>query len=171
MRSLKVFAVIGLVVVFAGVPMVQAHVVIQDALKCFVVQEGGRALRVAFTLKDNSEEPKDTTADWVVRVNWGNQLPPNFVVVAGGQRQQLPFTFNEPIPVPKNIDKATVRILAQGNQSGKQDMVQIGGDAALEQCPGTPTLTQWGLIVLGLLLAGSLAFMIRRRLAPRPAGA
>ncbi len=36
---------------------------------------------------------------------------------------------------------------------------------------GVPTLTEWGLIVLGLLLAGSLAFMIRRRLAPRPAGA
>jgi hypothetical protein len=34
-----------------------------------------------------------------------------------------------------------------------------------------PTLTEWGLIALGLLLAGSLAFMIRRRLAPRPAGA
>jgi len=38
-------------------------------------------------------------------------------------------------------------------------------------CPtGVPTLTQWGLLALGLLLAGSLAFMIRRRLAPRPAG-
>ena len=34
-----------------------------------------------------------------------------------------------------------------------------------------PTLTEWGLIALALLLAGSLAFMIRRRLAPRPAGA
>jgi hypothetical protein len=35
----------------------------------------------------------------------------------------------------------------------------------------TPTLTEWGLIALAVLLAGSLAFMIRRRLAPRPAGA
>jgi hypothetical protein len=35
----------------------------------------------------------------------------------------------------------------------------------------TPTATQWGLIALAALLAGSLAFMIRRRLAPRPAGA
>jgi spore coat protein U-like protein len=34
-----------------------------------------------------------------------------------------------------------------------------------------PTLTEWGLIALAVLLAGSLAFMIRRRLAPRPAGA
>jgi hypothetical protein len=34
-----------------------------------------------------------------------------------------------------------------------------------------PTLTEWGLIALAVLLAGSLAFMIRRRLAPRPARA
>jgi hypothetical protein len=34
-----------------------------------------------------------------------------------------------------------------------------------------PTLTEWGLLALAVLLAGSLAFMIRRRLAPRPAGA
>ena len=37
--------------------------------------------------------------------------------------------------------------------------------------PRVPTLTEWGLIVLGLLLAGSLAFMIRRRYAVRHAGA
>jgi hypothetical protein len=36
---------------------------------------------------------------------------------------------------------------------------------------GMPTLTEWGLIALAVLLAGSLAFMIRRRLAPRPAEA
>jgi hypothetical protein len=36
---------------------------------------------------------------------------------------------------------------------------------------GVPSLTQWGLLALAVLLAGSLAFMIRRRLAPRPAGA
>jgi len=63
--------------------------------------------------------------------------------------------------------------------------VDLGGDAQardflhniaspgafIEVGKSVPTLTEWGLIVLGLLLAGSLAFMIRRRLAPRPAGA
>ena len=34
-----------------------------------------------------------------------------------------------------------------------------------------PTLTEWGLIALAVLLAGSLAWMIRRRVAIRPAGA
>lgn len=34
-----------------------------------------------------------------------------------------------------------------------------------------PTLTEWGLIALGILLAGSLAWMIRRRVITRPTGA
>lgn len=34
-----------------------------------------------------------------------------------------------------------------------------------------PTLTEWGLIVLGMLLAGSLAWMIRRRVITRPSTA
>ncbi|MCK4392910.1 IPTL-CTERM sorting domain-containing protein [Candidatus Bipolaricaulota bacterium] len=36
---------------------------------------------------------------------------------------------------------------------------------------GAPTLTEWGLIALGILLAGSLAWMIRRRVITRPTGA
>jgi len=36
---------------------------------------------------------------------------------------------------------------------------------------GFPTLSQWGLIALGLLLAGSLTFMICRRFGAKPAGA
>lgn len=39
------------------------------------------------------------------------------------------------------------------------------------KCTGTPTLTEWGLIALAVLLAGSLAWMIRRRVIARPAGA
>jgi len=46
-----------------------------------------------------------------------------------------------------------------------------GAYTCVGRCSSVPTLTEWGLIVLGLLLAGSLAFMIRRRYAPRPAGA
>jgi Mg-chelatase subunit ChlD len=63
--------------------------------------------------------------------------------------------------------------------------VDLGGDAQardflhniaspgafIEVGKSVPTLTEWGLIVLGLLLASSLAWMIRRRFAPRPAGA
>ncbi len=47
----------------------------------------------------------------------------------------------------------------------------IASPGAYWYTPKMPTLTEWGLIALGLLLAGSLAFMIRRRVATRPAGA
>ena len=53
--------------------------------------------------------------------------------------------------------------------TGQQDSWK--GQVAILSQETVPTLTEWGLIVLGLLLAGSLAFMIRRRLAPKPAGA
>jgi len=49
--------------------------------------------------------------------------------------------------------------------------VEIRGGARGCTPTSLPTLTQWGLLMLAVLLAGSLAFMIRRRLAPRPAGA
>ena len=47
-----------------------------------------------------------------------------------------------------------------------------GGEGTIEVKPiGAPSTTKWGLIVLGLLLAGSLAWMIRRRFGTKPAGA
>jgi hypothetical protein len=49
------------------------------------------------------------------------------------------------------------------------------GTAVPVRCSATgetlPAITQWGILALGLLLAGSLAFMIRRRFSMRPARA
>jgi hypothetical protein len=74
-------------------------------------------------------------------------------------------------PVPFNaygihffwLDKETIDDIRWLDKDGNDI-----GPASLEP---VPTLTEWGLIALAVLLAGSLAFMIRRRLAPRPAGA
>jgi len=54
------------------------------------------------------------------------------------------------------------------DKDNKQD---VGQCTIKDVRQAVPTLTEWGLIALAVLLAGSLAFMIRRRLAPRPAGA
>jgi hypothetical protein len=91
-----------------------------------------------------------------------------------------------------NVGVAFLQRLAQGLAVGAKQPVAVAGptgdlfaDAVKNQLlcspknctyetkakEAVPSLTDWGLIVLGLLLAGSLAFMIRRRLAPRPAGA
>lgn len=60
------------------------------------------------------------------------------------------------------------------NKSNGSFAVIGGVTQSLEVCcvvPKLPTLTQWGLIALGLLLAASLAFVIHRRFRIRPAGA
>jgi hypothetical protein len=90
-----------------------------------------------------------------------------------------------------NVGVAFLQRLAQGLAVGAKQPVAVAGptgdlfaDAGKNQLlcspktcdyavkgAGVPSLTEWGLIALAVLLAGSLAFMIRRRLAPRPAGA
>jgi hypothetical protein len=71
------------------------------------------------------------------------------------------------VAIGVDVDTLEAARFLQGISSpGAYFCVQATG-----KCIGTPTLTEWGLIALAVLLAGSLAFMIRRRLAPRPAGA
>lgn len=54
----------------------------------------------------------------------------------------------------------------------KQGGETVGGEGIIVVGPiDAPGTTEWGLIVLGLLLAGSLAWMIRRRFGTRPTGA
>jgi hypothetical protein len=59
--------------------------------------------------------------------------------------------------------KGTYRVTIASDDDSSSTTINVDGPI--------PTLTEWGLIALAVLLAGSLAFMIRRRLAPRPAGA
>jgi hypothetical protein len=77
-------------------------------------------------------------------------------------------------------DSAPIRLKVKAPSEGFvrfQIVATVGGytfdtdPVAIVAIRGLPALAQWGLIALGLLLAGSLAFMIRRRFAPRPAGA
>jgi len=89
-----------------------------------------------------------------------------------------------------NEGGAFLQRLAQGLAVGAKQVVAVSGptgdlavqnnnlfcspktcDYAVKGANPIPSLTEWGLIALAVLLAGSLAFMIRRRLAPRPAGA
>ena len=67
----------------------------------------------------------------------------------------------------------TGRIVQKGNYYDGYVKNRQQGNPVQAKCikAGVPTLTEWGLIVLGLLLAGSLAFMIRRRYAVQHAGA
>jgi hypothetical protein len=68
---------------------------------------------------------------------------------------------------------AVIGVDLGGDAQARDKFLQrIASPGAFIEVPkSVPTLTEWGLIALAVLLAGSLAFMIRRRLAPRPAGA
>jgi hypothetical protein len=58
--------------------------------------------------------------------------------------------------------RGSYRVTIASEDDSSSTTIRVGDDI--------PTLTEWGLIALGLLLAGSLAVMIRRRFA-RPAAA
>jgi hypothetical protein len=101
------------------------------------------------------------------------------------QQKAQTFTFrypgSGPTPAPTVLNvpegKYPYSIVLRNNVTGPVCFNDEDGnrvcaiDPALIVGGPVPTLTEWGLIALAVLLAGSLAFMIRRRLAPRPAGA
>jgi hypothetical protein len=94
---------------------------------------------------------------------WVFELSRSSFRLAAGEALRVQVTFR---PSSDRSYTATLNISSNGGSAS----VSLRG-SGYQPPPPVPTLTEWGLIVLGLLLAGSLAFMIRRRLAPRPAGA
>jgi hypothetical protein len=100
---------------------------------------------------------------------WVFELSRSSFRLAAGEALRVQVTFR---PSSDRSYSATLNI----SSNGGSDFVSLrgsgsGGGQPPQPPPRTPTLTEWGLIALAVLLAGSLAFMIRRRLAPRPAGA
>lgn len=64
----------------------------------------------------------------------------------------------------------TLRCPSTGITHGPAPTDPAGDAQILIKRHEVPTTTQWGLLALGVLLAGSLAFMIRRRFTVRPVG-
>jgi hypothetical protein len=77
----------------------------------------------------------------------------------------------ERFPVPGDAYGIHFRLGAKETIADIRWLDKDGNDIGPASLEPVPTLTEWGLIALAVLLAGSLAFMIRRRFAPRPAGA
>lgn len=82
-------------------------------------------------------------------------------------------TINKIPPIDEDYKGGKVQLFRQDGTGpvGTIEVIRHTLKSRLPSCPVVPTATQWGLIALGLLLAGSLAWMIRRRAAIRPAGA
>lgn len=69
---------------------------------------------------------------------------------------------------------STLAVIGVDIPSGSEEerfLKSIASPGAYWPTTSVPTVTEWGLIALAVLLAGSLAWMIRRRVTVRPAGA
>jgi hypothetical protein len=173
MRSLKVLAVVGLAVALVGLLITPAFAQARKVVEVVnSTRQAVSTLTITFTGTGVSDfkvtDVKATTCSaqpaptvniqvLTVIIQWPNNcVEPNatvsFIVsywttagplgFGGGNWQTTP---PGPQPLPVQASDVTIR--------------------------SVPTLTEWGLIVLAVLLASSLAWMIRRRFAPRPAGA
>jgi hypothetical protein len=196
MRGIKVLAVVGLAVTLVAVPALTqggAPAAVNASIKC---PDGVSYTGILGTLEDNNG-----TLWGIVQDTDNPQATGIWVICTGKAAQKRLLTKQTGTAArPTRVDKFGISYYcAKGefpnNQQGAvQLMAAAGGKSksagALAAVPGrirlpcspeeaeieitvgpVPTLTEWGLIALAVLLAGSLAFMIRRRLAPRPAGA
>jgi hypothetical protein len=165
MRSLKLFAVIGLAVALIGVWAAQAQcpAACTSRITLNVQTPPQATLSVKFTFNNNA---------WLLTPL--AQLPYKNII---GDGTLTPCLFNENNPVTNAVFQ--VEFGSNARALNFQGATFFNGPRCTGNPVGggtvtpyaTPTLTEWGLIALAVLLAGSLAFMIRRRLAPRPAGA
>ncbi len=175
MRTIKLFAIIGLAVALVGVLVVPALAVDKT---------------VTVTCKDNKIDKVDPekvevrlgdTLQWVLKTA---NCPP---ALAGG-KIKISFADKSPFDV-KEIEQSVGQPLPTADVStAKKEIKNVGQFAytisflaadnrELDKKDGkalvvaaTPTLTEWGLIALAVLLAGGMGYMIyRRRPALRPA--
>jgi hypothetical protein len=190
MRGIRVFAVVGLAVALVAVPALvqgqQTRGLFRIDVKCSTAtpskpEVDNRSVTIKkdtlvqwFFVADLNTCVKDLASAKITLNIPAEQSPlldkpqgqPTsiFVInITAGQPATATYPVNRDATLGAGGISYTIEFFKQKDAKG--DPIQ-GATIVV-----TPTLTEWGLIVLGLLLAGSLAFMIRRRLAPRPAGA
>lgn len=206
MRTIKVLAIIGLVVALVAMPALAQPRTLTITVKCV---QGGTPQQPTFTLQADParlEGPNAArigdTIQWVFDASLRTCGPLMAPPQAGAQPvfnvSEIKITFAPTSPfADTTISIPQSQFAASGNvatvsrtvnnvgthkykieflrQTGTPPQPQpipnttINGTNTVIQA--TPTLTEWGLIALAVLLAGSLAWMIRRRVIARPAGA
>ena len=96
------------------------------------------------------------------------KLEPNPVDWSGTQQQPSEITGT---PVTPGKSKYSIQFIKFDKQQNTETvLLEIKDASELEIIVETPTLTEWGLIALAVLLAGSMGYMLyRRRPALHPA--
>jgi len=118
----------------------------QDS-KVYLVKDSWDEMRVIYSSLQNGKRPLGGKVESNQLRIKGVRLGQEYCLNPTTQQRQV---HGEVLPCPGPDNKPSIQI-----------------DAADK----VPSTTEWGLLALAVLLAGSLAFMIRRRLAPRPARA
>jgi hypothetical protein len=186
MRSLKVFAVVGLAVstlagYALGKPTLEydGRVIFNDVVYLqYTAKDNVHGIWKIISYKDS---PPKVDKEAIMFEELSINAKPTDIISSSckeGVKKEISFYIME--NVARGIDLNHIHdhyIKIEGCGEDRDEAafkLRMSDDppkplAAL--LPPVPSATEWGLIVLGFLLAGSLAFMIRRRLAPRPAGA
>ena len=192
MRTIKLFAVMGLAVALIAVPVLtqqpqpkvvnvtcdaQNNIIKVSLNPVVLVIAAKDTARWVFDASVGTCKVKDKKLDpngqalkdlglnkieiAVVRAGLIN-LAPNPVGWPGTQQQPSAITGT---PAAAGTTEYSIKFLKDGDL-----LIEIKEASKLEILVSTPTLTEWGLIALAVLLAGGMGYMIyRRRPALRPA--
>jgi hypothetical protein len=167
MHNLKVLAIIGLAGVLAGAWVTSAVAAIETTIEIsgqaqacnFTIQVNGKEVQVALTGKETIREVRDLTVQTL------NTIPGVSAKADAIVDNRFSVTVESFEIVP--LGQSAVALSKVGDHAQACGLtftvVAVG--------PGpVPTLTQWGLIALGVLLAGSMGFVLyRSRPTARPA--
>ena len=165
MRTIKLFAVIGLAVALVAVPALAARVTIEikgiaQAGDLFIQVDDRGPVKVTFE-KDKSY-PISSVRDMILKALNDQQAgtaeaikdKDNQILINAAKGIKIGEAADNLKPLPFEKDKE----------------VQARGLTFKVVTVVVPTLTEWGLIALAVLLAGGMGYMIyRRRPALRPA--
>jgi hypothetical protein len=169
MRGIKVLVVVGVAVALVAAPALAARVTIEisgtaQSGDLFIQIDTRTPVKVTLTAGQAIEAVRNAIVSAL-----NNQKPGTAEAISTSQSQLL-INADRMIRIGEAPDKL-MPLIEISPVEALIVQIQARGLTFKVVHVDVPTLTEWGLIALAVLLAGSLAFMIRRRLAPRPAGA
>jgi hypothetical protein len=165
-RTIKLFAVIGLAVALVAVPALAASVTVKISATQNR-QSGILAIQVdsaqPVCVPVSTQAPSDIATSMAQALGGGSRASGDQITIQADSRIQIGTSFpGQPCTLQNP------QTLFAAGQTGVGARVTILG--LTFEVVSLPTLTEWGLIALAVLLAGGMGYMIyRRRPALRPA--
>ncbi len=158
MKAFKLLAVVGLAVALVTVPALAARVTIEisgkaEAGDLFIQVDGREPVKVSIT----AEQPiKDVRDNIVSKLNEQQKETAKAV-----DDNKILINADKEIRIGEARDKLNTLAFKLGTE--------VKARGLTFKVISLPTLTQWGLIALAVLLAGGMGYMLYRRPALRPA--